>query len=714
MRNLKIGFVSHTSSASTGSVRSLLTLIDYLSSNSNLDITVYLPESGELSSELSNRGISFEMADIPWWTWDDTEDNRLVNQLQAARLLAEKMKNKGINFVYTNTLVINTGALAASIINAPHIWHIREFGKEDHNLSFALDDSSLSQFIEASSNRVIFNSKAVSNKHQDFITEDTSRVVYNYTENLFQEIEQVNNNQKVDVIIPFYNDRFILKCLQSVVKNKSKVIEAVYIIDDKSPNTELAAEVEQFAEAYNYIFYERNSENKGFVWNANHGLRKSRNDSVLLNTDTLVTPNWADKLKQIAYQQDSIASVTPLSNNASIYSVPNIGEYNEDHDPEITNSILEKISPIEYCEAPTAHGFCMYIKESALTDVGYFDYETFGMGYGEENDWSMRAIRKGWKNVLACKTYIYHVGRQSFGKDKDRIYEKHYKILRDRYPEYDELSVKFNEIKNPLRDIRELLKYFKQKPQLLTKKAVAMVGTIFPGKGQLLTVKAIAELDKRGIKLDLYIVGPVLDNSDYYHKILSYLDRKDLRNRVHFLGYLKNPSSILNISDALVVASANEAFGRVTVEAMQLGKPVIGSNSGGTPELINDGETGYLFEPGDEKQLADKLQLLTTSPEAITEMGKKAKNWVNENITADRYGGEILSLIETVQTEDNKMKAMGSYLNIASNLNKGAFSIKNANISDLHDIGFIKAIKVLLINSPLRGFLVKVKSIIKR
>ena len=66
-------------------------------------------------------------------------------------------------------------------------------------------------------------------------------------------------------------------------------------------------------------------------------------------------------------------------------------------------------------ELPTTVGFCMYIRRAALADVGLFDAETFGRGYGEENDFCLRASARGWRHLLACDTFVYHEGAVSFG-----------------------------------------------------------------------------------------------------------------------------------------------------------------------------------------------------------------------------------------------------------------------------------------------------------
>ena len=67
---------------------------------------------------------------------------------------------------------------------------------------------------------------------------------------------------------------------------------------------------------------------------------------------------------------------------------------------------------------PTGVGFCMYIRRACLDEIGLFDAETFGRGYGEENDFCMRAAAAGWRNVLAGDVFVYHEGAVSFSGER--------------------------------------------------------------------------------------------------------------------------------------------------------------------------------------------------------------------------------------------------------------------------------------------------------
>ncbi|MGG7153542.1 glycosyltransferase, partial [Clostridium neonatale] len=209
----------------------------------------------------------------------------------------------------------------------------------------------------------------------------------------------------------------------------------------------------------NIVIYE-NDINLGFVGTVNRGMSYSDNDIVLLNSDTEVTENWLLKIKRVAYSNERIATVTPLTNSGTICSIPVFCEDNNipsNFTIEEYANIVEKTSLRIYPSIPTAVGFCMYIKRKVINEIGLFDVETFGKGYGEENDFCCRALEKGYTHVLCDDTFIYHKGSASFNENKKKFIENNLKTLYDRYPYYPKMIENFIS-KNPLKDIQDNIK----------------------------------------------------------------------------------------------------------------------------------------------------------------------------------------------------------------------------------------------------------------
>lgn len=243
--------------------------------------------------------------------------------------------------------------------------------------------------------------------------------------------------KNVDVIITLYNDRNIINNVQSILEAGIKDIHQVYIIDDCSPDSALVDDLRQFIEPFPVIKYLRNEENIGYTKSANRGMGLSENDVILLNSDTLVSRHWTKKLSIAAYSSSRIATVTPLSNNATVFSIPCDNLLNKPNGVNRINSILAFLFTNKYLITPTCHGFCVYIRRDALDDVGNFDSQTYPIAYGEENDFSQRCMNKQYLNIIAGDTFVFHKGRQSHGEQlRSELASKNYETLIKHYPTY--------------------------------------------------------------------------------------------------------------------------------------------------------------------------------------------------------------------------------------------------------------------------------------
>ena len=246
----------------------------------------------------------------------------------------------------------------------------------------------------------------------------------------------------VDIIIPVYNEHSLFKnCLESVRKH-TNIPHRIIIINDNSKEDLL---IDYFNELEKLklknLIILKNNKNLGFVKSVNKGMIFAKdNDVVLLNSDTVVTKNWLKKLNISAYSSEIIATVTPLSNNAAYCSVPNFEINNDIPDGftiDLFANLIEEKSLKIYPEIPTAVGFCMYIKREALSAVGYFDERYFGKGYGEENDFCMRAKKAGYIHILDDSTFVYHKGSASFTDiEKRRLLKRNLRIMDKLHPEY--------------------------------------------------------------------------------------------------------------------------------------------------------------------------------------------------------------------------------------------------------------------------------------
>lgn len=270
----------------------------------------------------------------------------------------------------------------------------------------------------------------------------------------------ISLEKKVDIVITYKNDENIITCLKSIEKNFSPIINKIIIVEDNCEDVYLLKKVKEIINNKDFYIYLKNKISKGHIYSVNKGLKKSNRDVIILNSDTIVTKNWVDKLYQTAYSKKEIGTVTPLSNNANVFSLPKPiinfkKDFNFDKNPEFSNKILEYFFPKSTIETPTGHGFCMYIKKEVINKIGLLDYENFKPNYAEENDYCMRVLKAGYKNVLACNTYIFHIGGYSYGNKKTKLVNKHHAILLKKHPDFDLLIQKF--IKD---NLLENIRYF--------------------------------------------------------------------------------------------------------------------------------------------------------------------------------------------------------------------------------------------------------------
>jgi GT2 family glycosyltransferase len=243
----------------------------------------------------------------------------------------------------------------------------------------------------------------------------------------------------VDVIIPVYRGLALTRCcLESVLADTERPQGRIIVIDDRSPEPKLSAWLDRLAKS-GAITLLRNKKNLGFVAAVNLGMRQAGDrDVALLNSDTEVPAGWLRRLQAQAYAGPKIASVSPLSNNATICSY--LGYEGGPIPPGMTlagiDAACRAVNAGRFAATPTTVGFCMYIRRAALEETGLFDSATFGKGYGEENDFCLRAAALGWHHHIACDTFVRHAGGGSFGAAADAGISRAYAILTERYPDY--------------------------------------------------------------------------------------------------------------------------------------------------------------------------------------------------------------------------------------------------------------------------------------
>ena len=165
---------------------------------------------------------------------------------------------------------------------------------------------------------------------------------------------------------------------------------------------------------------------------------------------------------------------------------------------------------------------------------------------------------------------------------------------------------------------------------------VGFVGRLCPGKGVETLLKAGSLLARRVDDLQIFILGDAPGRGRYLEHLEAVAARLGIADRVHFFGYVPDAARACATFDVQVLCSRAEPFGLVTLEAMAQRKPVVVTDTGGSPEIVRDGIDGFLIPPGDASALALRLACLLESPGLRMEMGRRGRLRVERWFTTDR------------------------------------------------------------------------------
>lgn len=249
------------------------------------------------------------------------------------------------------------------------------------------------------------------------------------------------------------------RCLDSVLATVPAGT-VVVVVDDASPEPDLAAMLDALA-ADRRIRLLRHTANRGFPASANAGMRLAARlapgaDIVLLNSDTIATAGWIEGLRAAVHGAGDIGTATPLSNDATILSYPDVRHAN----PPPEGSALARLARLAAranggvaVDIPTAVGFCMYLRRECLVQTGLFREDVFAQGYGEENDLCVRATHLGWRHVGVPGVFVAHAGGQSFGAATSPLVARNLAVLERLHPGYGDAIAAFQRA-DPLAEAR--------------------------------------------------------------------------------------------------------------------------------------------------------------------------------------------------------------------------------------------------------------------
>ena len=181
-------------------------------------------------------------------------------------------------------------------------------------------------------------------------------------------------------------------------------------------------------------------------------------------------------------------------------------------------------------------------------------------------------------------------------------------------------------------------------------KLIGTIGHFAPLKGYEELLGAMSEVVRAGFNVKLALVGECIypHSKGYKEKLLSLVDSAGLKDKVIFTGFREDIPELLASFDLFVLPSRSEGFGRVNLEAMAMGKPVISTNVGGIPEVVIDGVTGILVPPGNSNLLSRAIVKLLDDPHMREIMGREGRKRVEERFTLQGHVQRIQEIYRDV------------------------------------------------------------------
>jgi len=171
---------------------------------------------------------------------------------------------------------------------------------------------------------------------------------------------------------------------------------------------------------------------------------------------------------------------------------------------------------------------------------------------------------------------------------------------------------------------------------------IISVGRLVRIKKQDILIEAFDILLRQGFDLDLVLVGGPADQSNpYYLELKRRVAGRGLSDRVHFLGYIEHPYSILANAVASVLCCTKEAFGNIVVESMVCGTPVVVPDAGGASELVRHNVNGLKFKPDSPEHLADALRVLVVDAQQRDKYTKNAYSEAEDRFSIQRHMSEL-------------------------------------------------------------------------
>lgn len=445
-------------------------------------------------------------------------------------------------------------------------------------------------------------------------------------------IQAAVTSEKIDIVVPVFNALEDTKlCLSSISKNKDGFNVNVFVVNDGSDD-ETTAWLREWCSTESIFNLIEHESNFGYTVAINTGLKKSSSPYVItLNSDTIVTPGWLKGMIRCAESANNIGIVGPLSNAASWQSVPVlwdedgtfcINKIPENYTANDIAAVVAGCSQRIYPRVPIVNGFCFMISRQVIDAIGIMDDTNFPLGYGEENDFCIRASDSGFDLAIADDVYVFHAKSKSFGHNRRAelskngnaaFIKKHSKERMDKSVQALRKNSELNSIRN---NIYSTLQKKKAKPvsyACTSPKIVFLLPVPGGGGGAHSIVQEVNEMRRLGFDAKIGV-----RNNDLPKYIDDYSEIKDIKQAFIALDF----NNIVNEAGSSI---ANFDIAIATIySSIDILNQIVSSHPHVMPGYYIQDYEPLFFYPG-----SDKSKKARDSYEAIPNIIAFAKtHWI--------------------------------------------------------------------------------------
>lgn len=272
-----------------------------------------------------------------------------------------------------------------------------------------------------------------------------------------QEVSTVLGREtQVDVILLLNHHSSDFKRLMADI-DRTNVTYHMIFVNDAIQNETLKSELELYLKEHPDAKLVNNEQKIGQVSSINRGLIMSRNAlTVLLGSDVALPPNWLERLIMPLMKDPTVASVTPFSNHGMVAGFPTPFIRNrlfENYTVEEIDKVFQEVRSL-YTTIPYGLGFCMALSRSVVHKIGVLDQHNFTSIHGADIEWSLRAVRAGYRNVIAENLYVSHHHETDDLLEGERMLSvQQEKILTKKVPQFAMITDAYRR-RDPLSEVR--------------------------------------------------------------------------------------------------------------------------------------------------------------------------------------------------------------------------------------------------------------------